>query len=127
MTRRHLVLHLAVASLVLLISSSVFANTIVDLRFAPGQPGEVSNKLVNPVANTDYTIQVWAQVFGANTLSTDDGLQVPGYGNLASLQVSGGGALVGAGGVGITANTGHGLFTDANPFGQPGLAHDYNQ
>ena len=89
------------ASIAALAVQSAAANTIVDLRFDPSDPGYVGPKSVITNANTDYLVQVWVQVFGTNTISTDDGVRNVA-GSIQSIQVSGGGALVGGSGVGVT-------------------------
>ena len=72
------------------------AATTVELRFATGDPNHVVVQ-----ANTDYTVDLWADVTGTN-LSKADGLLFL-YAALQSSQYGGTGTLQGGSGVGITS------------------------
>ncbi len=124
---RHLALVCAVlsATSIVLIAVAARANTIVDLRFDPSDPGynAATPKLIISPASGDYLIQVWAQVYGTNTLSTDDGINRV-HGSIQSVQLAGG-ALAGGAGVGVTG-TGvpNSFWTIQAPFGVPGTAQN---
>jgi len=83
---------------------------------------KIQRKAVVGAAVTDYNVNVWAQVTGANGTATDDGFYYL-FGSLQSLQISGG-VINGAAGVGVTTTfTPYDTtnYTVTSPTGSPGV------
>jgi hypothetical protein len=98
----------------LLLAAPAQAALIVDLRFSDG------SKTKQAAAGV-YSIDVWAQVTGANT-TPDEGLLFV-YGAVRSTQVNGG--AISSGTSGITANVASNTnWTVDSPFGQAGTAQN---
>lgn len=96
------------------------AALVVDLRFAPGSQDAGGPKVHNAVAGS-YTVQVWAQVRGADTISNEGLINL--FGSVQSTQVNAGAVLAGTSGV--TGNLGKATaFSTGAPIGQPGTAQN---
>jgi len=117
----------AIAAAVLGLSQIGSAAMIVDLRFADASGVDLAGtaaKTQTATAGTDYNVNVWAQVTGADANNGNDGFEFL-IGSIQSAQI-GGGALTGAAGVGVTttfqvynSSTTSG-FTATSPTGGPG-------
>lgn len=94
------------------------AALVVDLRFADGSKSKTA-------APGTYTVNIWAQVTGADAASANDGL-LSAEGSLQSFQSSGGAivpAAAGTSGV-LGGATPIGLFTNVSPIGKPGTTQN---
>jgi len=90
---------LTIALIVAAVGVSANAALVMDMRFSGGGTNVDLDR--NASINADYTVQVWAKVTGSGAGA--EGITYS-YGAAQSVQV-GGGALIGATGVGITAST----------------------